>query len=573
MTPEQNAIYLIKTVRSSTGKVAYTAEREVDATLSLQDLDSALGPLQGWLFIPVEGKDVFGKDYSTPSELPQNRNAFRVVPFGAEHLCLTGSQFKTELKSYDQQMNQHWQVRPTRDGNAVELWVCTDANNLNRLHYASDKTPDLDTRYWQDNHGDTTSFTLEKVSPKIVPELSGGAGVYMTLGPTKLESYIRAEGEKKAVMFFVDFPDTKKVRGTSPSPDVVNLGNQLVGPSGEAAEFFKNQSNGTFTLKIDVKSEMGTIDLGEYSSAFLNPAPAKPNPLPQGYSPPKRDTNVSKLITSLKAKAPGINFTDYDMTFIVLPKEAATLNPDSWGFPISPSYTGEKVIVFGADCYKTFYRHLVHEVGHQFGLPDLYPYNQDDVITAEHTTANVIHSVGCWSIMACMLHSSGFLGWERHKLGWLDGSRKLFLNSPPEIPAKYTLTPLTQGYGIAMIILPVADQANPERVLVVEIAQDSYGIVEVEEKFVIRDVNGVPAKNPNKGVLIYTVDATVGSGGHPIQIIPQKVSKSVEYSELWEAPFEKGDSKEYTEGDFKVKVSVDDKVGEQYVISISNVSQ
>jgi formylglycine-generating enzyme required for sulfatase activity len=174
MTPKQNAIYLIKSFNSSTGKVVCTTGRKVDEALSFQDLDSALGALQGWRFIPVEGEDVFGKGCNFSFPPLENKNAFRIVPFGAENLSLTSLHVTVELKEYSQQINQHWQVRPALDGTAVEFWVCFNLSNLDRLRDKNGTT--LDTQYWGDAGGETTfklagstSFKLEEVSPTVTP--------------------------------------------------------------------------------------------------------------------------------------------------------------------------------------------------------------------------------------------------------------------------------------------------------------------------------------------------------------------------------------------------------------------
>ena len=75
-----------------------------------------------------------------------------------------------------------------------------------------------------------------------------------------------------------------------------------------------------------------------------------------------------------------VRFSDYDFVFAVAPQNA--------GFPLSPAFNANRgqgasspsgeirlAVTFGTDSYANRYINLVHEVGHLFGLPDLYPYS------------------------------------------------------------------------------------------------------------------------------------------------------------------------------------------------------
>src|SRR5439155_2393577 len=125
---------------------------------------------------------------------------------------------------------------------------------------------------------------------------------------------------------------------------------------------------------------------------------------------------------------------------------------------------------------------------------------------------------GCWSIMSDIFHSVSFLGWHRHKNGWLSPSRKTYLSqNTSEWYA--TLSPLSDIYGLSMIVLPIDDVARPSKVYVVELAQAVFG-----------------SKLWGEGVLLYTVDATIPTGLSPVVVIPKKVSTSPNYGYLYEAP-------------------------------------
>ena len=108
--------------------------------------------------------------------------------------------------------------------------------------------------------------------------------------------------------------------------------------------------------------------------------------------------------------------------FIVAPKAARfRYSPAFNQWPgdgaTSPSAEIRLSVTFGADSYDNRYINLVHEVGHLFGLPDLYTSGHD----AEDSKA------GCWDIMSDIFRSVSFLGWHRHKNGWLGASRTTYI--------------------------------------------------------------------------------------------------------------------------------------------------
>src|SRR4029077_16788630 len=150
-----------------------------------------------------------------------------------------------------------------------------------------------------------------------------------------------------------------------------------------------------------------------------------------------------------------------------------------------------------------------------FGLPDLYPsgggaYNSE---------------AGCWPIMSDIFHSVSFLGWHRHKNGWLPASRATYINAGT--PVWYgTLSPLSGSCGLSMVVLPVDDVHHPSKVFVIELAQPVLG------------TNG---QYWGEGVLVYTVDAAIDTLESPVAIIPRQVSGSPDYGYLYEAPYGVGD--------------------------------
>jgi len=163
---------------------------------------------------------------------------------------------------------------------------------------------------------------------------------------------------------------------------------------------------------------------------------------------------------------------------------------------------------------------LAHETGHLMGLPDLYTYGG---------VAGPKNPAGPWDIMSEAGHSTGFLGWHRHKLKWLDADRKAYLaKSVPSLE----LTPLSASSGLSMIVVPVGDPARPGKVFVIEVAQS------------IRPGEGATPKAG--GVLVYSVDANLASGQNPVVVYP--------HADLNEAAYHAGDSFDHDDAPFRLRV-------------------
>ena len=200
-------------------------------------------------------------------------------------------------------------------------------------------------------------------------------------------------------------------------------------------------------------------------------------------------------------------------------------------------------MTLGTDSYTNRFINLVHEVGHLFGLPDLYPYGGG----ADNSQA------GCWSIMSDIFHAVSFLGWHRHKNGWLSPTRKTYLSQ--NVSEWYTtLSPLSGSCGLSMVVLPIDDALKPSKVFVVEVVQPVLG-----------------SNNAlwGEGVLLYTVDATIPTGSPPVAIIPKTTSTSPVYGYLYEAPYLLKDTMSHTEGTASITLEILQKFGSSYHIKIA----
>ena len=186
---------------------------------------------------------------------------------------------------------------------------------------------------------------------------------------------------------------------------------------------------------------------------------------------------------------------------------------------IAIPYRGEKLNV-AMNISSASHTVLAHEVGHLMGLPDLYTYGG---------VKGPKNPAGPWDIMSSAGQSTGFFGWHRHKLKWLDADRKAYLTKSGN---SLELTPLSASSGVSMVVVPVDDPARPSKVFVIEVAQPLQPKTGMEHKA--------------EGVLVYSVDATLASGQNPVVVYPRL--------DMNDAAFHAGDSLDHKDVPFRLKV-------------------
>src|SRR4051812_7765252 len=210
-------------------------------------------------------------------------------------------------------------------------------------------------------------------------------------GPTDGRIYAKATGAVKAVMLFVDFPDAPGEAAPATVAD------HLLG--GDAARrLFSDQSYGTLELSISVRSDLGWRRMPKESETYDFWRPTM-----------TVDGHRAYIEAAAALFKDDVSFRDFQLVYVVGPERAA--------LPLSPAFTvfpsqGARVsrgleitlaVTFGRDSYRNTFINGVHETGHLFGLPDLYPAGG----FAEDSAA------GCWCIMSDIFRASGFIGWHR----------------------------------------------------------------------------------------------------------------------------------------------------------------
>jgi M6 family metalloprotease-like protein len=285
-------------------------------------------------------------------------------------------------------------------------------------------------------------------------------------------------GDVKAVMVFIDFSD---VHGTRSPADVKQL---IVG---DAAEWFRKESFGRLNFSVDTPF-LEWRRMPEPATAYAAIAT-------------KGEMHKSYISTALKLfRTDEIDFNSYQIAYVVA-AETPENNPTyekvlhnsptlSNGIHVETNNaTVLHAVAFGRDSYWRGYRVLVHETGHLFGLPDLYLFGGDDARFAR---------AGAWDIMCHLDNGRHFLGWHKYKLGWLDECQLIYLLGGE---VSVTLTSFEAAQGVKMIVLP---GQHASKRYVVEVAQSL----------------GDGDQFRDKGLLVYTVDASKATGEEPVSVLP-----------------------------------------------------
>lgn len=325
-----------------------------------------------------------------------------------------------------------------------------------------------------------------------IPELDSKGDVYKTEGENDHLIYSSTVGKKKVIMVYVDFPDAEAKESSEERMKKV-LG------EGRFEEIFRVQSYGKVSFDIQQVHDWRRLPKShkEYSS--------------------KTTESHRELFVEIFKLYPEINFLDYDYIMANVTRIGNTAFGEREAIAIP--YRGTKIKVALNIVTPNPYV-LVHETAHLMGLPDIYTYGGVD---------GPKNPAGPWDIMSNSYKATGFLGWHRHKLKWLDADRKTCLS---EGTHTVNISALNSDSGISMVVIPVDDPLKPSKVFVVELAQSVK-------------LKGGEYSVP-EGVLIYSVDARIVSGRNPVVVYPK--------TDIQKAQFFPGDT--FTHKDAPVKVKV-----------------
>ncbi|MEL6850542.1 MAG: LamG-like jellyroll fold domain-containing protein [Bacteroidota bacterium] len=177
------------------------------------------------------------------------------------------------------------------------------------------------------------------------------------------------------------------------------------------------------------------------------------------------------------------------------------------GYDIADARGIRSNIVIAPNGDQDDYRLMMHEMGHNFGSPDLYPTEKTTVsLQGGGTEEKYAHEMGGFGMMGDMRAATGFLGWHRFRYGWLPENRtKLVREAGPQTYTLAKITDATASTNPKMIVIP--DENHYAKQWVIEIAQD------VKK----RDEPAINTEGDR--VIVYSVEEPAPTGKREIRLL------------------------------------------------------
>ena len=288
----------------------------------------------------------------------------------------------------------------------------------------------------------------------------------------------------ETAMIFVDFPDHPSVGGETPP-------SSTIGPTlaNRAVSYMNEVSYGETQLQVQMDTtwrEIGASTTYNVSTFFGQQAliaDAIDEADDAGF-------NFSGIQTVIVVMAPGA--FPGTAAFHASAPDGISVDGSNvrWGTTVGDDgrYVDARWPEYGSKV-------LSHEIGHTFGLPDLYRYADINTFELTHLDA------GSWDIMGWTGPGLHLVGWHKQKLGWLGPADMVCVNGT----STATISPLDTPGGIKMMVSKTAP-----------------GVAYVAE---VRRGMGMDSEMCDSGgVLIYRVNADGGNGSlngiPPISVKP-----------------------------------------------------
>jgi uncharacterized protein (TIGR03437 family) len=295
-------------------------------------------------------------------------------------------------------------------------------------------------------------------------------GTSLNLGATDA-TRLKSTGENKMVFLFVDFPDAPA------NEDAQQLYQALV-PFSQS--WYDEVSYGR--MKLTVTPVYRWFRMPRASTVYN---------FARGLT---FDLHKQYISDAVGAADSMVDFSQFDGAYVIASKDSAV--------PFSPTWVPNPgqgirvdgvqlrhVVTLGADtrlAIPLYKWHVIHhETGHLMGLPDLYLFAGNDV----HAPA------GAWDNMGLITVGAHYTSWQKRKLGWLNDDE---FSCVTAASAQVDLSPLESSSGIRGL----AVQVGPSKALIAE----------------VRRLTGKDAGLCDQGLLVYTVDSSIASGGGPLAV-------------------------------------------------------
>lgn len=347
-------------------------------------------------------------------------------------------------------------------------------------------------KHTNDTDRQKTSDLLKCKLPRLVDRT-------IALGFPKVEGLAPSIGKLNMTVLFVDFND-------SPATKSIDSVFSIISPI--AAEFYDEISYGR--LKLNLEPHREWIRLEKPSAHY-------------GAGIYKFQPHLDFIQEAVNLADSEVDFTETDVVLVMS-------NPDAEAIALGPVFkslnvdyqirTAEKNISVGItsgfDLNYWGGLWLAHEMGHTFGLPDLYLFEEE----------NQLKYVGTFGIMGTSAgNAPGYFAFERWVLGWIDDDQIV-----------------CHERGETVVEIEAIENAGGTKALIVPIDSTSALLVESRRKIGFD-------KKTREGALVYLVNTALPGGSGPIQVKPGAESA---FQFLQDAPMLKGET--YTFKNISVEV-------------------
>ena len=286
-------------------------------------------------------------------------------------------------------------------------------------------------------------------------------------------------GTVRIAVIYVEFPDAARRSPVSELHPMIE---------DHVSKIYSEMSYGKLT--VDLVPSGDWIMMDDRSRAY--------NVLQQEAKP----ANVIDYVGEAVRKAdPSIDFTDIDAVAVFATELADGIAGD-FQLTLSDSIATNEgdgifsTIITGGDWWEEEVdpRILAHELGHVFGLQDLYDGESGDSFGEAHPF------VGYFDFMSYGWSNSyapTILGWNRWRLGWISDSQVACIK--PTEGTEVSISALQSGNGVMLVVMPL----SATRAVVIE-----------SRRAIGWDKDLVEA-----GALVYLVDTSIETTEGPMQVL------------------------------------------------------
>jgi M6 family metalloprotease-like protein len=313
-----------------------------------------------------------------------------------------------------------------------------------------------------------------------------------------------SKGNINVQVLFIDFPDQEGIR----NQDEINsfFSNYIIG----IENFFNFQSDGRTNF-----------------TWFIEPYFVR---IPQNFSSLKVKRSDSRdldqiLRSAIQISDTTVDYTDIDMVIVFInpdiPTALADVSPawpldDPWGI-----VTNEKTIYnatfIAGDAIIGGYSIIAHEIGHLFGLVDLYNFEWNKILPVKYDNHYIF--TGYFDFMSFAFPISNFgdnrdmLGWQRWLLNWITDDEVDCLLADKTSNTTHLLS-------------PVANSNDKQRMIAVRMSETKVLVVEQRSKNNYCNIC-------SGGIYTYLIDSEIKNGYGPIRIIRPEHSKMELYQDAY----------------------------------------